>query len=288
MIDTLQRLLEILDLERIEVNLFRGINPQDSRRRLFGGQVLAQALVAAARTVEGRHAHSLHAYFLRPGDPRVPTIFEVDRVRDGGTFTTRLVKAIQHGEAILHMSVSFQIDCEGLEHQIEKPTERTEPDGVLYEEEIRSGAESLGFAPPEGDLLFHPPVEIRTVGGLRMFDTQPRPPHTDSWVRAKGRLPDDPAIHQCVLAYASDMTLLSNALNAHPVAVTSPGFQSASLDHAMWFHRPFRADDWLLYVQDSPVSARTRGFCRGTFFTRDGVLVASCAQEGLIRARPPR
>ena len=285
MSDSLQRLLEILDLERIENNLFRGQNPTDSRRRLFGGQVLAQGLVAALRTVEGRLAHSLHAYFLRPGDPRVPTVFEVDRVRDGGTFATRLVKAIQHGEAILNMSVSFQVDVEGLEHQIAMPAESGEPDGILYEEEMRSGVEKLGFAPPEGDLLFHPPVEIRTVGGLRMFEATSRPPHTNSWVRAKGQLPDDPAIHQCVLAYASDMTLLSNAINAHPVALASPSFQSASLDHAMWFHRPFRIDDWLLYVMESPVSARSRGFCRGTFFTRDGQLVASCAQEGLIRLR---
>src|SRR5262245_56550214 len=283
--DSLDRLLAILDLERIEVNLFRGKNPVDSRRRLFGGQVLAQGLVAAVRTVEGRLAHSLHAYFLRPGDPRVPTVFEVDRVRDGGTFTTRLVKAVQHGEAILNMSVSFQVETAGLEHQIDRPPDLSEPEGILYEEEMRSGVENLGFAPPEGDLLFHPPVEIRTIGGLRMVETKSRPPHTNSWVRAKGRLPDDPALHQCVLAYASDMTLLSNAVNAHPVGVTSPGFQSASLDHAMWFHRPFRVDDWLLYTQESPVSAGTRGFCRGTFFTRDGVLVASCAQEGLIRTR---
>jgi acyl-CoA thioesterase-2 len=283
--DSLRRLLEVLDLERLEVNLFRGQNPTDSRRRLFGGQVLAQGLVAALRTVENRLAHSLHAYFLRPGDPRVPTIFEVDRVRDGGTFTTRLVKAIQHGEAILNMSVSFQIETEGLEHQISKPDEPREPAGVLYEDEMRSGVEALGFAPPEGDLLFHPPVEIRTPGGMRMFEATSRPPHTSSWVRAKGTLPDDPAIHQCVLAYASDMTLLSNAVNAHPIALASPGFQSASLDHAMWFHRPFRADDWLLYVMDSPVSACSRGFCRGTFFTRDGQLVASCAQEGLLRVR---
>jgi acyl-CoA thioesterase-2 len=288
MSDSLQRLLEILDLERIETNLFRGQNPTDSRRRLFGGQVLAQGLVAALRTVEGRLAHSLHAYFLRPGDPRVPTVFEVDRVRDGGTFATRLVKAIQHGEAILNMSVSFQVDVEGLEHQIAMPAESGEPDGILYEDEMRSGVEKLGFAPPEGDLLFHPPVEIRTVGGLRMFEATSRPPHTNSWVRAKGRLPDDPAIHQCVLAYASDMTLLSNAINAHPIALASPSFQSASLDHAMWFHRPFRVDDWLLYVMESPVSARSRGFCRGTFFTRDGQLVASCAQEGLIRLRNGR
>ena len=285
MSDSLQRLLELLDLERLEVNLFRGRNPEGSRHRLFGGQVLAQGLVAALRTVEGRLAHSLHAYFLRPGDPKVPTIFEVDRVRDGGTFATRLVKAIQHGEAILNMSVSFQVETEGLEHQIDRPPQLSEPEGVLYEEEMRSGVESLGFAPPEGDLLFHPPVEIRTIGGLRMFEAKSRPPHTNSWVRAKGTLPDDPAIHQCIVAYASDMTLLSNAVNAHPIGLTSPGFQSASLDHAMWFHRRFRADDWLLYVQESPVSARTRGFCRGTFFTRDGQLVASCAQEGLIRAR---
>lgn len=285
MSDSLQRLLDLLDLERLEVNLFRGRNPEGSRLRLFGGQVLAQGLVAALRTVEGRLAHSLHAYFLRPGDPHVPTVFEVERVRDGGTFATRLVKAIQHGEAILNMSVSFQVETSGLEHQIEKPAEPSEPGGILYEEEMRSGVAALGFAPPEGDLLFHPPVEIRTVGGLRMFEATSRPPHTSSWVRAKGTLPEDPALHQCVLAYASDMTLLSNAVNAHPVAVTSPGFQSASLDHAMWFHRPFRADQWLLYVMDSPVSAGSRGFCRGTFFTRDGVLVASCAQEGLIRVR---
>lgn len=189
MSDSLQRLLELLDLERIEVNLFRGRNPEGSRLRLFGGQVLAQGLVAALRTVEGRLAHSLHAYFLRPGDPHVPTVFEVERVRDGGTFATRLVKAIQHGEAILNMSVSFQVETTGLEHQIDKPAEPSEPGGVLYEEEMRSGVEAMGFAPPEGDLLFHPPVEIRTVGGLRMFEATSRPPAHEQLGPCQGPAP---------------------------------------------------------------------------------------------------
>ena len=299
--EALATLLALLDLEQIEKNLFRGHNSSDSRARLFGGQVLAQGLVAALRTVQdGRLAHSLHGYFLRPGDPKIPIVFDIDRIRDGKSFTTRRVVAVQRGEAILNMDVSFQVQEEGFEHQIEMPNlSATDlanaavadadfvPEGEPYEDELRRGAGRMGFEPPPGDLLFDPPVEIRTIGGLRMFEVTPRPPYTRCWVRARGRLPDDPALHQCVLAYASDMTLLSNAVYPHPVGATTRGFQSATIDHAMWFHRPFRADEWLLYVQESPVSARSRGFCRGTFFTRSGVLVASCAQEGLIRYRPP-
>jgi len=285
---SLSRLLELLDLERIEVNLFRGQNPLGTRRRIFGGQVLAQALVAAARTVEGRTAHSLHAYFLRPGDSHMPTVFEVDRVRDGGSFTTRVVKAVQRGEAILEASVSFQVEAEGLEHQIERPPELREPTGELYEDELRRDVERIGFTPPDGDLLFDPPVEVRTIGGVRMFDAGTRPPVSNTWIRSRGELPDDPVIHQAVLAYASDMTLLSTAANPHPVAISSREVQSATLDHSIWLHRPFRTDRWLLYVQESPVSARERAFCRGTVFTRDGLLVASVAQEGLLRLRSDR
>ncbi|MBM4269786.1 MAG: acyl-CoA thioesterase II [Deltaproteobacteria bacterium] len=280
---TAARLLELLDLERIDRDLFRGHNPPSSRPRLFGGQVLAQGLVAALRTVEGRRAHSLHAYFLRPGDPKVPTIFDVDRIRDGKSFTTRRVVAIQNGEAILSMSVSFQTEAEGLEYQMEPPPGPLEPEGVPYQEEMRSGVERLGFAPPEGDMLFDPPVEVRTVGGMRFFDAGSVSPRFRSWMRTHDRLPDDPGLHQAVLAYASDMTLGGTTMKAHKISVTSGALHSASLDHAMWFHRRFRIDDWLLFNQECVVTSGSRGFARGTFFTREGQVVASCTQEGLLR-----
>jgi acyl-CoA thioesterase-2 len=266
------------------------VSPRDGRDRIFGGPVLAQGLVAAGRTVEGlgagRSAHSLHAYFLRPGDPRVPILFEVDRIRDGRSFTTRRVVAIQRGQAIFNMAVSFQVDEEGLEHQIDPP-ELPGPQGELYEEELRRAIAASGRDVEHDDRRFELPIEIRTIGGLGLFSMEVRPPYIHCWIRAKGSLPDDPLLHQCVLAYASDFTLLASTLHPHPLALTSARVQTASLDHAMWFHRPFRADEWLLYTQESPVSARARGLARGLFYAPGGRLVASCVQEGLLRLRPP-
>lgn len=276
------KLLEYLDLERLDRDLFRGDNPPSSRRRVFGGHVLGQGLVAAQRTVDGRPAHSLHAYFLRPGNPKIATIFEVDRIRDGRSFTTRRVVARQEGEAILNMSVSFQVETEGLEYQMSPPPGSMEPEGVPYQDEMREGVERLGFAPPEGDMLFDPPVEIRTVGGMSFFREGSGSPTFRSWVTARGEMPDDPALHQAVLAYASDMSLGGTILKSHKISVTQ-GFLAASIDHAMWFHRPVDLNDSLLFAQECVVTHGTRGFARGTFFSRDGNVVASCTQEGLLR-----
>lgn len=281
----LSGLLQVLDLERLEVNLFRGVSPQNGWQRVFGGQVLGQALVAAGRTVEeGRAAHSLHGYFLLAGDPAHPIIYEVERIRDGGSFTTRRVKATQHGRAIFAMSASFQKLEEGYEHAAEMPD-------VPPPEALPSAAErvaELMDALPENMRSFwqrENPIELRPVDISRYLSRDPRPPAQHIWLKANGRLPDHPRLHQCVLAYASDFTLLDTALIAHGKLLFDKDIQLASLDHALWLHRPFRADDWLLYTQDSPSASGARGFCRGSFFTRQGELVASAAQEGLIRKR---
>jgi acyl-CoA thioesterase II len=281
----LEHLLELLDLETLERNWFRGQSPQTGRDRIFGGQVMAQALVAAYRTVEQRTAHSFHSYFLRPGDPKTPIVYQVDRIRDGRSYTTRRVIAIQHGEAIFHFEASFGIEEQGLSHQI--PCEVPgEPEGTPYEDEIRAELERHAPAIEADDRRFDLPIELRAIGGLHLFDRAVRAPRTRTWLRAKGTLPDGTGLHQAVLAYASDFTLLVSAVLPHPIGMTSPGFRSASLDHAMWFHRPFRTDDWLFFDQDSPITDRARGFARGAFYTRAGELVASCAQEGMIRYRP--
>jgi len=282
----LAQLLSYLDLETIERDLFRGESPTARRDRIFGGQVLAQAMVAANRTVEGRQAHSLHGYFLRPGDPRIPILYEVNRIRDGRSFTTRTVVAIQRGEAIFNLSISYQLAEDGFEHQIDIPAPG-EPQGEVYEDAIRRELERHGEAIDQDDRRFDLPIEIRTEGGLHFDDADVHAPLLRCWMRARGELPEDPALHQCVLAYASDFTIGVSTVRAHPIGLVTPGFRTASLDHAMWFHRPFRADEWLLFVQESPVSAGARGFGRGAFYTQQGVLVASCAQESLIRYRPP-
>jgi acyl-CoA thioesterase-2 len=277
-------LLSILDLEKLEENLFRGLSPQVGWQRVFGGQVIGQALVAAARTVEGRGAHSLHAYFMREGDPAVPIIYQVDRIRDGKSFATRRVVAIQHGAAIFSMSVSFQVDEKGLDHQIKMP-DVPPPEDLPSEEELK--AAYLHNA-PEGVRRYWErprPIELRPVDLRHFFSREKLEPLQYVWVRATGALPDDPDIHRCVLAYASDMTLLDTALFAHGRMIFDPDLQAASLDHALWFHRPFRADEWLLYAEDSPSASGARGFTRGILFSRDGRLVASVAQEGLIRVR---
>jgi acyl-CoA thioesterase-2 len=275
-------LLAILDLEQLEHNLYRGRSPQVGWQRVFGGQVIGQALVAASRTVDGRHPHSLHAYFLLGGDPRVPIIYEVERLRDGRSFTTRRVKAIQHGQAIFAMSVSFHRDEPGFAHQAAMP-DVPKPEDLPSEAEIKAGVMPLMPDPVRAYYERERPIELRPVEFKRYLSRESLEPTFNVWIRATGRLPDDPAIHRCVLAYASDMTLLDTALIAHGRTVFERSIQPASLDHALWFHRPFRADDWLLYAQDSPSASGARGFARGLIFTREGTLVASVAQEGLIR-----
>lgn len=284
MSEALAALVAILDLEELEVNLFRGRSPQEMRMRVFGGQVAGQALVAACRTVERGLAHSLHAYFLRPGDPRVPILYQVDRIRDGKTFTTRRVVAIQHGEAIFHLSASFQPEEPGLEHQDPMPAAPAPETLPTWQDRI---APILPKVPKEmATWLTHDrPIDLRYDGEIAIWSAEPRPPSQQVWMRADGRLPDDPALHQCVVVYASDMTLVDTALLPHGVAWADDRFQVASLDHAMWFHRPFRADEWLLYDLHSPSAAGARGFALGRIFTRDGKLAVSVAQEGLIRRR---
>jgi acyl-CoA thioesterase-2 len=283
----LEQLLSILDLETLEKNLYRGLSPQAGWQRVFGGQVIGQALVAASRTVEGRLAHSLHAYFLRAGDPAIPIIYEVDRIRDGGSFSTRRVVAIQHGQAIFSMAASFHNEEGGLHHQIKMP-DVPSPEALPSEAELKERL--TGRLPPQVKAYWdrERPIEIRPVDLGRYFSPENRAPSQQVWIRATGNLGDDPALHQCVLAYASDFTLLDTALIAHGRFVFDPRLMLASLDHAIWFHRKFRADEWLLYAQDSPSSSAGRAFCRGTLFTRGGELVASTAQEGLVRERNGR
>ena len=280
----LDQLLTILDIERLEENLFRGLSPQVGWQRVFGGQVIGQALVAANRTVNGRLAHSLHAYFLRAGDPSVPIIYNVDRIRDGGSFTTRRVVAVQHGQAIFSMAASFHREETGLEHQIKMP-EVPPPESLPSEAELKACL--IDRVPPQVKAYWERerPIEIRPVDLSRYLTPGNHDPSQQVWIRATGELPNDQSLHQCVLAYASDFTLLDTALIAHGRFVFDPKLILASLDHALWFHRKLRADEWLLYAQDSPISGGGRAFCRGMLFTRDGKLVASTAQEGLLRER---
>jgi len=282
-----QEVLDILDLEPLEVNLFRGRSLQSRWQRVFGGQVIGQALVAACRSVEdvaARPPHSLHAYFLLGGDPKVPIIYEVDRIRDGKSFTTRNVKAIQHGRAIFSMSVSFHLSEPGLTHQVKMP-DVPKPDQLPGDEELKERIYPLLPEPARRYYERERPIEFRPVEFSRYLGEKSENGRFDVWIRATGRLPDEPAIHQCVLAYASDMMLLDAALIPHGRSVFSEDIMAASLDHALWFHRPFRADEWLLYAQDSPSLADSRGFSRGLIFASDGTLVASVAQEGLLRQR---
>jgi acyl-CoA thioesterase-2 len=287
MSSAIQDVLAILDLETLEVNLFRGRSPQSRWQRVFGGQVIGQALVAACRTVDDvavRPPHSLHAYFLLGGDPKVPIIYEVDRIRDGKSFTTRRVNAIQHGRAIYSMSVSFHVAEEGLTHQLEMPAVPL-PDALPSEAEIKDHILPRMPDPVRRYYQSERPIELRPVEYGRYLGEKLEGGRYHMWIRATGRLPDEPAIHQCVLAYASDMTLLDAALIPHGRTVFNEDIMAASLDHSLWFHRPFRADEWLLYAQDSPNLGGSRGFSRGSIFASDGTLVASVAQEGLLRQR---
>jgi acyl-CoA thioesterase-2 len=279
-------LLSILDLEQLDINLFRGRSPQVGWQRVFGGQVIGQALVAAVRTVEGRPAHSMHAYFLLPGDPKVPIIYDVDRMRDGRSFATRRVTARQHGHPIFSMLASFHAEEQGIDHQAPMP-DVPPPEDLPSDSEMR--AKLLPTMPDAVRKYYERerPIELRPVE----FDRYRGRKYPDQgfhiWIRATAKLPDDPAIHQCALAYSSDYALLDTALHPHGRTLFEKDFMGASLDHALWLHRPFRADDWLLYAQDSPNLHGSRGFARGLIFKRDGTLVASVAQEGLVRLRRP-
>ncbi|MGB0919841.1 MAG: acyl-CoA thioesterase [Alphaproteobacteria bacterium] len=278
-------LLDLMDLEVLEHNLYRGVSPDERWQRVFGGQVIGQALVAASRTVDDdRPCHSLHCYFLRPGDPKIPIIYEVDRIRDGRSFTTRRVVAIQHGKAIFSLAASFQVPEDGPEHDV-APPEYPGPEGLINEREHRA---KLADKLPEHiktDFLRPRPIETRQVDPKDFINPQPREPKQAVWVRAAAPLPDDSpiALHQCLLGYASDMMLLDTCVQPHGLSWFKGEVQTASLDHAMWFQRPFRADEWLLYVMDSPSSGGARGLNRGTFYDVEGRVVASVAQEGLVR-----
>ena len=276
----LDELVTLLDLEAIEVNLFRGVSPDENRQRVFGGQVAGQALVAATRTVQpDRWVHSLHAYFLRPGDPSVPILYEVDRIRDGRSFTTRRVVAIQHGKAIFNLQASFHVAESGLDYQVPMPLDVPAAE-TLPDFKTRMAP----FKDRMGEVYDRPrPIDLRHLGtdpfsraGKTALDQQ-------VWLRADGTLPDDPTLHACIVTYASDMTLLDTTILPFGLSWETPGMQMASLDHAMWFHRPFRADDWLLYDQRPISTGGARGLAGGNIFTADGALAITVVQEGLVR-----
>lgn len=282
---TVAELMSLLDLETIDTNLFRGRQPDTDMQRVFGGQVAGQALVAATRTVtEETHVHSLHSYFLRPGDTAVPIVYDVDPVRDGRSFATRRVLARQHGRPIYAMTVSYQREEDGFDHQDPMPEVPSPEDAFDV---------SAAMTAPESPRSSHwkrewASLDLRHAGGARpdVSDLDAREPWVRYWVRTSDRLPDPPLVHQAVLTYLSDMTLLGVTLAPYGFTPMSPDIQAASLDHTIWFHRPFRADEWLLYDQASPSASGSRGLALGRLFTQEGRLVATVAQEGLIRRRP--
>jgi len=278
--DLVDRLVALLDLEAIEVDIFRGVSPDDKRQRVFGGQVAGQALVAAARTVEPHlHVHSLHAYFLRPGDPTVPLLYLVDRLRDGRSFSTRRVVAVQHGKPIFNLSASFHKTESGLDHQAPPPEDVPGPESLADFRTLWGPyREQLG-----GWYDLPRPIDTRYVDWTPTERAAPLAPNQRVWMRADGTLPDDPIVHTCVLTYASDMTLVDTTLLPHGGEFARDQMVLASLDHAMWFHRPFRADQWLLYVQDTPSASGALGLARGLIYSQEGDLVVSVVQEGLIR-----
>ncbi len=278
-------LVVLLDLEVIEENIFRGSHLDETRQRVFGGQVAAQSLVAAGRTVERGRVHSLHSYFLRPGDPQVPILYEVDRIRDGRSFTTRRVVAIQHGKAIFNLQCSFHVDEESLEHEVAMP-EAPDPETLPTVRERLQDMEEIW----DGFFERPRPIDQRFVGDLPWIRSDGPAPdaHQQLWFRADGQLPDDPLLHAAVVTYASDMTLYDSILHRHRLRWEDGHFMGASLDHCMWFHRPFRADEWLLFDQESPTASGARGLARGLLFSRAGDLVVSVVQEGLVRIGKPK
>ncbi len=280
-------LLNLLDIERLEMDLFRGLGAGgETNRRIYGGQVIAQALAAAYGTVPERSCHSLHAYFIRPGDPSIPVIYQVDRARDGGSFTTRRVVAIQRGQQILNMSASFHVVEDGWDYQHVMP-DVPDPDSLMSREALRR--ENVGRIPEEhrAEFLRPRPIDYREVAPRDMFDPEPADDVNHMWFRMQGAAGTSAEMQHCLLAYASDMNLLGSSLRPHGLTWFRPRQMTASLDHAMWFHAPIRFQDWHLYSMDAPFTGGARGFNRGSVFTRDGVLVASVAQEGLMRPLRP-
>ncbi len=281
----LQDLVELLQVEQLEDKLFRGVSGDIGNVAVFGGQVLGQALMAAALTVDKtRSVHSLHAYFLRPGDKNARIVYDVDCIRDGGSFTTRRVVAIQHGRPIFNLAASFHIREPGFEHLAEMPPVPG-PEGLIDQLETWTRARDRLPERMQARLGIKLAIEIRPVIELDPINPPPHAPVFDAWMRAVDRLPDDPILHQAMLAYASDYGLLRPSMLPHGRTFLEPGMQVVSLDHAMWFHGDFRMDDWLIHRTDSPFAGGARGFCRGSIFTRDGRLIASTAQEGLVRQR---
>ena len=282
---TLEKLLELLDLEPLEVNIYRGQNRDIGSGRVYGGQVLAQALVAARRTVdEERDAHSLHGFFILPGDMTAPIVYFVDRLRDGKSFTTRQVTGIQHGRAIFNMSVSFHVSEEGISHQTEMP-DVAPPESLPSELDLIRAMESRIPEKLRAVYTQDRPIDFRPINPIDPFNPQKQEPLKYVWIRALGEMGPEQLMHQSVLAYASDHGLLGAALLPHRLSIQMPQLQVASLDHSLWFHRPFRADEWLLYEMESPTAGGARGFSRGSIYNRSGELVASVAQEGLVRLR---
>jgi len=281
-----ESLIETLALERIEVNLFRGLAPRDQGPRIFGGLVIGQALLAGYGTVENSVCHSIHCYFLRPGDPQVPILYEVDRARDGRTFTARRVTAIQHGEQIFNLAASFAHPETGFEHQDPMP-EVPGPEELKEESELRRAA--MAKLPPLMRRMAERPrpIEIRPIDPMGFIEGGASAPAQNIWMKAGAPIGDDVAFNQAVLAYASDMSFLSTSMRPHGMGWQTPGLQTASIDHAIWFHRPCNFNDWHLYAQKSPSAFGSRGFNLGEIYSRDGRLVASTAQEGLMRYRPP-
>ncbi len=281
----LDELVKLLTLERLEENLYRGQSQDLGWGTVYGGQVIGQALFAALHTVpKERLAHSLHAYFLRPGDVSAPIVYDVDRSRDGSSFTTRRVKAIQHGKPIFDMSASFQVPEPGFDHQAPMPDVPPPEEVPTDQERLARYADQLPDFMRERALGTRP-IEIRTVNEPDVFVSAPRPPERAVWLKALHALPDTPTLHQALLAYASDFSFITTALKPHGVTWLTPGMQVASLDHAVWFHAPFRADEWLLHVMESPRASGARGLVRGRVYSRDGRLVATTSQEGLVRQR---
>ncbi|MFW7379431.1 MAG: acyl-CoA thioesterase II [Oligoflexus sp.] len=283
----LEELVQLLQLKQVETNIYEGQNQDLGFPNVFGGQVLGQALMAASVQMEDRLVHSLHAYFLRPGILKEPIFYEVDWIRTGRSFATRRVVAKQLGRAIFSMSASFQSTESGYEHQSEMPSVPG-PEGLPSELELTRKAQDKIPSPMREKFTADKPIEIRVLDPIDYFNPHKRPAKKYSWLRPNGKLPADPVIHAAILAYASDFGLATTSLLPHGVSLLGQSMQVASIDHAMWFHRPFHLDDWLLYAKDSPSAAGARGFNRGQIFTRDGKLIASVAQESLIRREEPK
>jgi len=280
---SLQKVIELLDLEEIEQNHYRANSPNEGWQRVYGGQVIGQALVAASKTVEeSRHAHSLHGYFLRAGDTSIPILYKVDRIRDGKSFTTRRVVAVQKGQPIFAMSISFQVEEDGLMHQFPMP-DAPDPETLVDDEEIRAEQAKRYPGAFQDSGGISSAIQMRQVEPLDLITPEKTEPRQLCWMRTREKLPNNQRLHQCVLAYLSDWSLLDTGTRPHGVSYLQGNVQMASLDHAMWFHRPFRADEWLLYVQDSPSGSGARGFNRGLIYNQAGDLVASTTQEGLMR-----